>query len=98
MWPNQTNSSSGGGGGGAGGALVFEPMALSAAEGGGRAGRLLLVAGLAVVGSVGNIFMISSIITEDHLRKRGREGFNAAAVRIVVREEWAVTLIRRRRI
>jgi hypothetical protein len=37
-----------------------------------RVARLLLIASLAVIGSVGNIFMISSVMIEDHLKKRGR--------------------------
>lgn len=36
-----------------------------------RVARLLLLASLAVVGSVGNVFMISAIMVEDHLKKRG---------------------------
>ncbi|XP_069697813.1 alpha-1B adrenergic receptor-like [Periplaneta americana] len=36
-----------------------------------RVARLLLIASLAVIGSVGNIFMISSVMIEDHLKKRG---------------------------
>jgi len=36
-----------------------------------RVARLLLLASLAVIGSVGNIFMISSVMIEDHLKKRG---------------------------
>ncbi|XP_043285808.1 melatonin receptor type 1B-A-like isoform X2 [Venturia canescens] len=36
-----------------------------------RVARLLLLASLAVVGSVGNVFMISAVMVEDHLKKRG---------------------------
>lgn len=36
-----------------------------------RVARLLLLASLAVVGSVGNVFMISAVMVEDHLRKLG---------------------------
>lgn len=36
-----------------------------------RVARLLLLASLAVVGSIGNVFMISAIMVEDHLKKRG---------------------------
>ncbi|KAL1117030.1 hypothetical protein AAG570_004358 [Ranatra chinensis] len=36
-----------------------------------RVARLLLVAGLAVVGSLGNVYMISAVMIEDHLKKRG---------------------------
>lgn len=33
--------------------------------------RLLVLACLAVVGSIGNVFMISSVMIEDHLKKAG---------------------------
>lgn len=36
-----------------------------------RVARLLLLASLAVIGSVGNVFMISAVMVEDHLKKRG---------------------------
>lgn len=36
-----------------------------------RVARLLLLASLAVIGSVGNVFMISAVMIEDHLKKRG---------------------------
>ncbi|XP_044733635.1 melatonin receptor type 1B-A-like [Chrysoperla carnea] len=36
-----------------------------------RVARLLLLATLAVIGSVGNVFMISAVMVEDHLKKRG---------------------------
>lgn len=36
-----------------------------------RVARLLLLASLSAVGSVGNVFMISAIMIEDYLRKRG---------------------------
>ncbi|KAF6200805.1 hypothetical protein GE061_005251 [Apolygus lucorum] len=36
-----------------------------------RVARLLTVAGLAVVGSLGNVYMISAVMIEDHLKKRG---------------------------
>ncbi|XP_012256341.2 RYamide receptor-like isoform X2 [Athalia rosae] len=36
-----------------------------------KVARLLLLASLAVIGSVGNVFMISAIMVEDHLKKRG---------------------------
>lgn len=36
-----------------------------------RVARLLLVVCLAVVGSVGNVYMISAVMIEDHLKKRG---------------------------
>jgi hypothetical protein len=47
----------------------FSPVTLSADWS--RVARLLLIASLAVIGSVGNIFMISSVMIEDHLKKRG---------------------------
>lgn len=34
--------------------------------------RLLVLACLAVVGSIGNVFMISSVMIEDHLKKAGK--------------------------
>lgn len=34
--------------------------------------RLLVLALLAVVGSIGNVFMISSVMIEDHLKKAGK--------------------------
>ncbi|KFB48769.1 alpha-1A adrenergic receptor-like protein [Anopheles sinensis] len=37
-----------------------------------RLARLLLLAGLSVVGSIGNVFMISSVMIEDHLKKAGK--------------------------
>ncbi|KAK9499714.1 hypothetical protein O3M35_002708 [Rhynocoris fuscipes] len=36
-----------------------------------RVARLLLVASLAVIGSLGNVYMISAVMIEDHLKKRG---------------------------
>lgn len=36
-----------------------------------RLTRLLILSCLAVIGSVGNIFMISSVMVEDHLKKAG---------------------------
>ncbi|XP_054277057.1 alpha-1A adrenergic receptor-like [Macrosteles quadrilineatus] len=38
---------------------------------GSKVARLLLVVGLATVGSVGNVYMISAVIVEDHLKKTG---------------------------
>lgn len=37
-----------------------------------RVARLLLVASLAVIGSLGNVYMISAVMIEDHLKKRGK--------------------------
>ncbi|KAG7189486.1 hypothetical protein KM043_017180 [Ampulex compressa] len=57
----------------AGGALDgdhdISPVTLSSAWS--RVGRLLLLASLAVGGSVGNVFMISAVVVEDQLKKRG---------------------------
>ncbi|CAH0548089.1 unnamed protein product [Brassicogethes aeneus] len=36
-----------------------------------RLARLILLASLAAIGSVGNVFMISAVMIEDYLRKRG---------------------------
>ncbi|XP_067004079.1 alpha-1A adrenergic receptor-like [Anabrus simplex] len=46
------------------------PATLSASDWS-RVGRLLLLSSLAVIGSVGNVFMISAVMIEDHLKKRG---------------------------
>lgn len=43
-----------------------------------RVARLLLLASLAVVGSVGNVFMISAVMVEDHLRKIGQYSQNSS--------------------
>lgn len=37
-----------------------------------RMARLLLISCLAVIGSIGNVFMISSVMIEDHLKKAGK--------------------------
>lgn len=37
-----------------------------------RLARLLLLASLSVIGSIGNVFMISSVMIEDHLKKAGK--------------------------
>lgn len=36
-----------------------------------RVAKLLLLTALSVTGNVGNVFMISAIMIEDHLKKRG---------------------------
>ncbi|XP_014215145.1 adenosine receptor A3-like [Copidosoma floridanum] len=51
------------------GSLNVSPVTLSSDWS--RVARLLMLASLAVVGSVGNVFMISAIMVEDHLKKRG---------------------------
>lgn len=38
-----------------------------------RVARLLLLASLSAVGSVGNVFMISAVMIDDYLRKRGEK-------------------------
>ncbi|KAL4120134.1 hypothetical protein QTP88_012868 [Uroleucon formosanum] len=35
-----------------------------------RVARLLIMIGLSVIGSIGNVYMISSVMIEDHLNKR----------------------------
>lgn len=50
--------------------LEVSPVTLSPAWS--RVARLLLLASLAVGGSVGNVFMISAIVVEDQLKKRGK--------------------------
>ncbi|XP_058809062.1 melatonin receptor type 1A-like [Phymastichus coffea] len=51
------------------GSLNISPVTLSSDWS--RVVRLLLLASLAVIGSVGNVFMISAIMVEDHLKKKG---------------------------
>lgn len=51
------------------GDLDISPVTLSSAWS--RVARLLLLASLAVGGSVGNVFMISAMVVEDQLNKRG---------------------------
>uniref|UniRef100_A0AAG5D5N2 G-protein coupled receptors family 1 profile domain-containing protein n=1 Tax=Anopheles atroparvus TaxID=41427 RepID=A0AAG5D5N2_ANOAO len=55
--------------GGVGGVGNVSPVTLSTEWP--RLARLLLLAGLSVVGSIGNVFMISSVMIEDHLKKAG---------------------------
>ncbi|XP_029675584.1 melatonin receptor type 1B-like isoform X1 [Formica exsecta] len=50
-------------------ANYVSPVTLSSAWS--RVARLLLLASLAVGGSVGNVFMISAVVVEDQLNKRG---------------------------
>lgn len=40
-----------------------------------RVARLLLLASLSTVGSIGNVFMISAVMIEDYLRKRGENQY-----------------------
>ncbi|KAK1118968.1 hypothetical protein K0M31_013738 [Melipona bicolor] len=47
----------------------ISPVTLSSAWS--RMARLLLLASMAVGGSVGNVFMISAVVVEDQLKKRG---------------------------
>lgn len=51
--------------------LDISPVTLSSAWS--RVARLLLLASMAVGGSVGNVFMISAVVVEDQLKKRGNE-------------------------
>ncbi|XP_031772422.1 uncharacterized protein LOC116414379 [Apis florea] len=48
--------------------LDISPVTLSSAWS--RVARLLLLASMAVGGSVGNVFMISAVVVEDQLKKR----------------------------
>lgn len=43
-----------------------------------RVAKLLLLTALSVTGSVGNVFMISSVMIENHLKKRGEKYFAKA--------------------
>uniref|UniRef100_A0A182SX34 G-protein coupled receptors family 1 profile domain-containing protein n=1 Tax=Anopheles maculatus TaxID=74869 RepID=A0A182SX34_9DIPT len=61
------SSGSGGDSSGGGGAGEVSPVTLSTEWP--RLARLLLLACLSVVGSIGNVFMISSVMIEDHLKK-----------------------------
>ncbi|XP_031617954.1 melatonin receptor type 1B-A-like isoform X1 [Contarinia nasturtii] len=47
----------------------FSPVTLSTEWS--RMARLLILACLSVIGSIGNVFMISSVMIEDHLKKAG---------------------------
>lgn len=49
---------------------TFSPVTLSSEWS--RLTRLLFLTIFSVIGSVGNIFMISSVMIEDHLKKAGR--------------------------
>lgn len=49
--------------------LDVSPVTLSSAWS--RVARLLLLSSMAVGGSVGNVFMISAVVVEDQLKKRG---------------------------
>lgn len=51
--------------------LDISPVTLSSAWS--RVARLLLLASMAVGGSVGNVFMISAVVVEDQLKKRGNK-------------------------
>lgn len=51
--------------------LDISPVTLSSAWS--RVARLLLLASMAVGGSVGNVFMISAVVVEDQLKKRGKQ-------------------------
>lgn len=47
----------------------FSPVTLAAEWS--RMARLLILALMSVIGSIGNVFMISSVMIEDHLKKAG---------------------------
>lgn len=72
LLPHAVSSGVGGRGFGAGNldtADFVSPVTLSSDWS--RVARLLLLASLAVIGSIGNVFMISAVMIEDHLKKRG---------------------------
>lgn len=48
----------------------FSPVTLSTEWS--KMARLLVLACLSVIGSIGNVFMISSVMIEDHLKKAGK--------------------------
>lgn len=48
----------------------FSPVTLS--QDWSRLAKLLLISFLSVIGSIGNVFMISSVMVEDHLKKAGK--------------------------
>lgn len=52
--------------------FVISPVTLSAEWS--RLVRLIFLTIISVIGSVGNIFMISSVMIEDHLKKAGKHG------------------------
>ncbi|XP_049293708.1 melatonin receptor type 1B-A-like [Anopheles funestus] len=66
---HSTTGNSGGTDGSGGGTGEVSPVTLSTEWP--RLARLLLLACLSVVGSIGNVFMISSVMIEDHLKKAG---------------------------
>ncbi|CAH0389940.1 unnamed protein product [Bemisia tabaci] len=41
-----------------------------------RVWRLLIMLALCVIGSIGNVYMISSVMIEDHLKKKGAAGYH----------------------
>lgn len=47
-----------------------------------RVARLLIMIGLSVIGSIGNVYMISSVMIEDHLNKRGESHHSRLSVLI----------------
>lgn len=50
--------------------INFSPITLSSQWS--SMARLLILASLSVIGSIGNVFMISSVMIEDHLKKAGK--------------------------
>ncbi|XP_032679614.1 melatonin receptor type 1A-A-like [Odontomachus brunneus] len=69
------------------GDLDVSPVTLSSAWS--RVARLLLLVSLAVCGSVGNVFMISAVVVEDQLNKRG----NAFLVNVALADLLVTGLI-----
>lgn len=69
------------------GDLDVSPVTLSSAWS--RVARLLLLVSLAVCGSVGNVFMISAVVVEDQLNKRGMSAVLSLRLRIKTATELA---------
>ena len=69
--------------------LDVSPVTLSSAWS--RVARLLLLASLAVGGSVGNVFMISAVVVEDQLNKRGMPAnlFLRSQIKMIANVEFA---------
>lgn len=74
------------------GDLDISPVTLSSAWS--RVARLLLLASLAVGGSVGNVFMISAVVVEDQLNKRGTPII--LSLRLLIKTIARIRLQRRR--
>lgn len=75
------------------GDLDVSPVTLSSAWS--RVARLLLLASLAVGGSVGNVFMISAVVVEDQLNKRGT--VTILSLRLLIKNDRQNSLARAER-